>query len=152
MLLALLEEHTAALVERFAAAPGDGPSFGARLEGRLGRILAYQDAHRPFFAVVIDYGLIGPSSGASAMVLKGRRPRQIDRLRREVVALMAEGIDEGVLQPRLGPLLLGRVLVGVLRALTQDALLAGEGRAVDRAADVVEVFMKGSAAKRSRQP
>ncbi len=143
VLHALLEEHTLALGERFAAHPDDRGDFAARLELRLARVLDYKDQHRAFFVLVMEYGLLGPTTGASAMVLKGRKVRT-DRLKAEARAMMDQGRREGALRSDFDAEHLLLFFGGVLRAFAVDTIQEGATFA-SRASAIVDFFLHGAA-------
>lgn len=142
VLLALLEEHMAALADRFAAAQGDPRSFAGRLEARLARVLAYKEEHRAFFALAMDYGLLGPTQGASSLVLKGRKVKSVERLRRELLSFAEQGVREGALRADVSAAAHVRLLGGVMRALSAE----GEPSS-SRAPLVVDLFLRGAHAR-----
>ena len=143
VLLALLEEHTGALEERFASAPSDGNDFESRLRARLRRVCAYQDEHRAFFALSMEHGLIGPTTAAAATVLKGRKPRNIERFRKAFIDFMDEGVRTKALQPG-EPARFARVLGGILKAYSIESLIDGSSRLADHADTVVDLFLFGA--------
>lgn len=148
VLVALLDEHTTALAACFAPQPSDPDDFAAALVARVERFLSYEDEHRAFVALAMDHGLIGPSRSAADHALRGRRARGVERLRREFMECTSLGVERGALSASLSPVEHARTLGGVLRALTYDALVGGKARAVDRAREVVDVYLHGAGRKR----
>lgn len=145
VLVALLEEHTAALTDRFTAP--DSGDFAARLEAKVERVLRYQDEHRAFFALAMDYGLLGPPTSASSLVLKGRKSRHFEGMRKGLVSFFEEGVKEGALAPGHDPLRLVRIFGGMLRAFTTESLIDGKGDSASRAGEIVELFLHGAEAR-----
>jgi AcrR family transcriptional regulator len=94
VLIALLAERVADLVERFEAHPGDPKGFTERLVARVTRFLAYVDEHRAFFQVASDQGLLGPGA-TSAEKLAGKGLQHKVRFEKAVESLVAEGIAKG---------------------------------------------------------
>ncbi len=148
VLQALLEEHTAALAERFTAHAA-GLDFATDLERRLSRMLAYKDEHRAFFVLVMEYGLMGPSTGAAAMVLKGRKVRT-DGLKKVGVALFADAQKRGELRADFDAEHLLRILGGIIRAFAADTIAEGATFA-SRTAEIVDVFLGGAQARKKKK-
>ena len=142
VLQALLEEHRAAMIDRFAARPGDAEDFATSLTQRLSRTLAYKDEHRAFFVLVMDYGLMGPTTAAAAMVLKGRKLRA-DGMQRAGSALFAEAQRRGDLRSDFDAMHLLRILGGIIRAFAADTIAEGATFA-SRAGEIVDVFLGGA--------
>lgn len=149
VLQALLEEHTTAMAERFAARPVDATEFGAALEQRLSRVLAYKDEHRAFFVLAMEYGLMGPTTGAATLVLKGRKVRT-DGVKKAAIALFTEAQRDGVLRADFDAEHLLRILGGIIRAFAADTIAEGATFA-SRSGEIIEVFLNGAVARKKRK-
>jgi AcrR family transcriptional regulator len=149
VLHALLEEHTSAMVERFASHPSDPADFAGALEQRISRVLAYKDEHRAFFALAMDYGLMGPTTGAAAMVLKGRKVHK-DGMKKAGVAFFTEAQRKGDLRSDFDAEHLLRILGGILRAFADDTIAEGATFA-SRAAQIADVFLSGASPRKKRK-
>ena len=149
VLQALLEEHTTAMVERFAGRPTDSADFPSALEQRLARVLAYKDEHRAFFALAMDYGLMGPTTGAAAMVLKGRKVHK-DGMKKAGVALFTEAQRKGELRSDFDAEHLLRILGGIIRAFADDTIAEGATFA-SRAGQIADVFLSGAQARNRKK-
>ena len=99
ILIALLGERMAALVEELDAQPGDPTAFEANLVARVTRFLRYTAAHRAFFQVASEHGLIGPGNLASEALLGGKKVKDGNRFELAVRAIIEEGIAKGHLVP-----------------------------------------------------
>ena len=156
VLQALLEEHSSAMAELFAERDGDGATFDAQLSARMRRVLAYKDEHRAFFVLTMEFGLMGPTTGAAALVLKGRKVRT-DGVRRAGVAFFADAQARGELRADFDAEHLLRVMGGVIRAFATDTLIADGATFASRAGEIVDVFLGGARpqpkrARSSRSP
>jgi len=94
VLIALLGERVGDLVERFETQPDDPKDFTERLVARIARFLAYVDAHRAFFQVASEQGLLGPGA-TSAETLAGKALQHKMMFEKAVEILVAEGIAKG---------------------------------------------------------
>jgi AcrR family transcriptional regulator len=150
VLQALLEEHTLTMTERFAPRPEDSGTFAERLVQRLTRVLAYKDEHRAFFALVMEFGLMGSTTGAAAMVLKGRKVRA-DGMKKAAIALFADAQKAGELRTDFDAEHLLRILGGIIRAFAVDTLAEGATFA-SRADEIVSFFMSGALPQKRRRP
>lgn len=144
VLQALLEEHTGAMAERFAVHAADPSGFADLLKARVRRMLAYKDEHRAFFVLAMEYGLMGPTTGAAAMVLKGRKVRT-DGMKKAATALFERAQHEGELRSDFDAEHLLRILGGIIRAFAADTIAEGATFA-SRADEIVEIFLGGAQA------
>src|SRR5215470_10562776 len=63
LLAALMEERAGELMQCLEPADGDPTDVQGRLARRIERLLAYVDAHRGFYALLLTYGPLGGSTG-----------------------------------------------------------------------------------------
>jgi AcrR family transcriptional regulator len=142
ILLALLELRMREMLAVFAPVEGDPAGFADKLAVRLARVLAYRERHMDFFAVAIEHGLLGDTTGAARQILGGRALPHLgvfDRALRDLV-------DEGVAASALAPLdhaLLAAFLKQTIRAVSRWR--AGRGVSTAEAAGtIVALFLRGA--------
>src|SRR6185437_16146807 len=146
VLAALLDERTMELLQQVAVAPDDPKPFRARLERRVGRMLAYVEAHRAFFAIATEHGLF---AGAVSPSARARKIQQMETFRSVFLSIVEEGIASGDLEPFDGDALAG-FLGGTMRAFILSSL-AQDGRDVrEQAAMTIDLFLFGAAKRRKR--
>jgi AcrR family transcriptional regulator len=130
VLSALLDERTEEMLEQLRPSPNDPRRFPARLEARIGRMLAYVERHRAFFAIANEHGLfaggVAPSAPAAA-----RRLRNVEEFRAVFRAFIDEGVASGDLEPTDRDVL-ARFLGGTIKAFILSSLVeAKRGQDVD---------------------
>jgi AcrR family transcriptional regulator len=156
LLAALLEERSEELFGRLRPRPDDPSAFRARLEVRIGRMLAYVAEHRAFFAIANEHGLFAGSAAPGARIA-ARTLRRVERFRALFRELIAEGIASGDLEP-LDADALARFLGGTMRAFMLSSLAAPGDEPFEplrQAAMTVDLFLHGAARRRparSRTP
>jgi AcrR family transcriptional regulator len=149
VLRALIEERTADMLRSFSPSVADPAHFEDRLAARLERLLAYVAAHKNFYSLAIEHGLLGGAT-ASARQMQGKKSiANIARFKAGMRRLVCEGVSEGVLAPH-DPDLLVRFLGSALRATTLQ-LIEGKGSPAD-ARTIAALFVHGAGAKRSPRP
>ena len=143
---ALLDERTMELLQQVAVAPDDPRPFRARLERRVGRMLAYVEQHRAFFAIATEHGLF---AGAVSPSARARKIQQMETFRSVFLSIVEEGIASGDLEPFDADALAG-FLGGTMRAFILSSL-AQDGRDVrQQAAMTIDLFLFGAAKRRKR--
>jgi len=146
ILHALLEERTAALLAELAARPDDPSEFEASLLARLQRVLGFIEAHRTFYVVALECGLVGAPSAGGRHALIGKRVRRVERMREALRALIDEGVASGALDATIDAARLVTFLGATLRAFTIDRILQDAPVSRDEASTIVRFFLHGAAA------
>ena len=144
ILHAVLEERTAGLLRELAARGDDPVDFAARLAARLGRMLGFIEAHRAFYVVALECGLVGAPSAGGRFALHGKRLRRTERIRATFRGIVDEGVAAGALSTDLDRGDLARFLGATFRALTLDRIAEGGSVASD-ARSIVHLFLRGAA-------
>jgi AcrR family transcriptional regulator len=143
VLRALMEERTEAMLGELEPRPGDPADFEEMLAHRIARMLGYVEAHREFFALAAEQGVLGASS-ASATALGGKAAKNVSRARAAFLALVEEGVAAGVLDGS-DPVVLARTLGGIVRAVVLGALQDGAESIASSAPLVARLFVHGAA-------
>jgi AcrR family transcriptional regulator len=149
VLSALLEERSEELVAQLHSQADEPKEFAARLEARVGRVLAYVAQHRPFFAIANEHGLFAGSAAPGAQA-SARPLRHARRVRAIFRAFVEEGIASGNLEP-FDPDALARFLAGTMRAFVISSLDKGETDSRSDAAMTVDLFLHGATRRRPRR-
>lgn len=153
VLVALLDERTEPMADLIAHRPEDGADFPSRLRATLTRVLRYVDERRAFFAFAFDYGLLGPASSATRVVLGGRQPKHRERSRRAWEHMLREGVDAGALRAT-DPRELTAFFFGALRAHLSVVLAEPHRRHAtpeEGAARVADLFLHGASVTEARR-
>jgi AcrR family transcriptional regulator len=143
VLHALLDERCEALLAQLLPAADEPRDFEARLTSRIARMLAYVEAHRAFFAIAFEYGVIGAGSVTANAQLAGRRVRQMSLFRNAFRALIEDGIESGALE-ELDADRLARFLGGVIRAFVAAAVLEKGAPIESEAPFIARLFLRGA--------
>jgi AcrR family transcriptional regulator len=149
VLSALLDERTEGMIEELRPAKGDPKLFEPRLRVRIGRVLAYVEQHRAFFAIASELGLFAGSAAPSVPAAARNLPR-VEKFRAAFRALVEEGIASGALEPIDGDAL-ARFLGGALRAFVLSSLADESTDAADHAAIIVDLFLHGAARRKGKR-
>jgi AcrR family transcriptional regulator len=152
VLSALLEERSEQLFAQLRSVPADPAEFRGRLEARIGRMLAYIEQHRAFFAIATQHGLFAGVAAPGARVGE-RTLKRMEKFRALFRELVDEGVASGELEP-LGGDALVQFLGGTIRAFVLSSLSSPPGDPDDakaRAAVTVELFLHGAAKRRPRR-
>jgi hypothetical protein len=126
--------------------------FRGRLEARIGRMLAYIEQHRAFFAIATQHGLFAGAAAPGARVGE-RTLKRMEKFRALFRELVDEGVASGDLEPLSGDALV-HFLGGTIRAFVLSSLSSPPGEpdgAKARAAMTVELFLHGAAKRRPRR-
>jgi TetR/AcrR family fatty acid metabolism transcriptional regulator len=152
VLVAILEEHSRELLEQLEARPDDPEDFAALLEARVGRLLAYVQRHRAFFAIAYEQGLFAGGAAPGARV-SARPLAKVESFRSLFLGLVEQGIKAGALEP-LEAEILARFLGGTMRAFVLSSLTDGRGdaSAQEHAALTVDLFLHGAARRERATP
>ena len=145
ILHAVLEERTAGLLRELAARGDDPSDFAQRLTTRLGRMLGFIEAHRAFYVVALECGLVGAPSAGGRFALHGKRLRRTERIRETFRGIVDEGVAAGAIAADLARSDLARFLGATFRALTLDRIVEGRSVATDARA-IVHLFLRGAGA------
>ena len=86
----------------------------------------------------------GRLSAAFTGEIAARIAQHTRRLRHQLVELMRQGVEEGLLQ-RLDPELLASAYLGIVHSCIFEALAAGSSRAARSASEVLDLFLSGAA-------
>jgi AcrR family transcriptional regulator len=145
VLVALVDQRLAEMLQALKPAKGDPKDFAERLFVRLERVLAYRERHAAFFAVAVDLGILGDEKAGAEKVLGGRALPHAARIRRVWLDLVDEGLAAAALEP-LDRELLAALLKTTLRTVARWSREAsGPTRtSADTARLIVEVFFHGS--------
>ncbi len=152
LLAALLEERSEELFGRLGPRPDDPGAFRARLEVRVGRMLAYVAQHRAFFAIANEHGLFAGSVAPGARV-GVRTLHRVERFRAVFRELIEEGIASGDLEP-LDTDALARFLGGTMKAFVLSSIATPGDEPFDplqQAQMTVDLFLHGAARRRPRR-
>jgi AcrR family transcriptional regulator len=151
VLAALLELRSEELVAQLRPVRGDPKPFEARLRARVARVLAYVDAHRPFFAIANEHGLFAGTAAPGARAAK-KRLRRVEAFRAVFRALVEEGIASGDIEPLDGDALV-RFFGGTIRAFVLSSIDRDEtpADADVQAATIVDLFLHGAARRKARR-
>jgi AcrR family transcriptional regulator len=154
VLSALLDERTEEMLEQLRPSPTDPQRFSVRLEARIGRMLAYVEQHRAFFAIANEHGLfaggVAPSAPAGT-----RRLRNVEEFRAVFRGFIDEGIASRDLEP-IDPDALARFLGGTIKAFILSSLTGKKGkddlaRDAERPRMIVDLFLHGAARRKSKK-
>jgi AcrR family transcriptional regulator len=143
VLRALMAERTDEMLGHLEPLPDDPDAFEDRLAVRIGRMLRYVEAHRAFFALAAEQGVLG-ASGASATALGGKAARNVTRARAVFSQLVDDGVAAGALEPG-DTVRLSRALGGLVRAVVLGALQDGTESIAAEAPFVANMFLNGAA-------
>ncbi|HXX68631.1 MAG TPA: TetR/AcrR family transcriptional regulator [Polyangiaceae bacterium] len=149
VLSALLEERMEELLLQLQARRDDPDPFRERLERRVGRMLAFIERHRPFFAIANDHGLFAGNVPSGARP-SARPLRLMAKFRSVFHALVEEGIASGDLEP-FEPEALAGFLAGTIRASVLWSLAQDRTSAPSNAPVIIDLFLHGAARRRSRR-
>jgi hypothetical protein len=100
-------------------------------------------AHRGFFALASDHGLLGGPTATARQVIGDRKLSHIERFRAALRALVVEGQREGALRP-MDRTLLVRFLGATFKVLAYEGI---EGSSVEpsvAAKTLVTLFLHGA--------
>lgn len=155
VLAALIDERSAALSLAFRPRSDDPKDFEARLVRRVERFLEYVTAHRGFFALAIEHGLLGAATATAQQITGRHKLGQVARFKATIRSVVGEGMREGALR-RVDEDLVARFFGSTLRAVIMRAVdsgstgRAGAARAEPRedARMVVSLFLHGAGAPR----
>ncbi len=140
LLAALMEERAVEFFACLEPEPVEPAEFAARLERRIERLLAYVDAHRGFYALLLTYGPFGGAAAAAPLV--GRWKKRVERFRDVFGALIDEGVAAGVLDADLAPEL-GPFLWATIRSVLARLAYDGDAKIVDQAPLITRLFLRG---------
>lgn len=149
VLVALLGERTVGFLEAFAPQPTDGKTFEERLFSRMSRMLSYVGSHRQFFLVANEHGLMGPPTISAEKLLGGKKVPHAGEFDRAVMALIDEGLADGVLADYPRGFLTLQLRHTIRSASIWTQQMAGSDRE-ELARWVVELFMGGASKKERR--
>lgn len=147
ILVALLGERMTAVVQEFETQPGDPSAFEANLVARTTRFLRYAAAHRAFFQVATEHGLIGPGNYASEALLGGKKVKDGNRFELAVRAVVLHGIAKGHLAA-MDVDLLTLHLRHTLKSASVWLRDRAAPRFEDTAQQAIDLFLSGAAKKR----
>jgi AcrR family transcriptional regulator len=143
VLRALMAERTEEMLHELERTNDDPADYEERLVVRIARMLRYVEAHRAFFALAAEQGVLG-ASGASATALGGKAAKNVSRAKAAFTSLVEEGVEAGVVEPG-DTVRLSRALGGVMRAVILGALQDGTEAIAAEAAFVARFFLNGAA-------
>jgi AcrR family transcriptional regulator len=149
VLVALLVERTEELLEHLASAEGDPPTFEARLEARVARVLGHVKAHRAFFSIATEHGMFASTVPAGAPA-SAKRLRKLEKFRAAMGALVEEGVSSGDLEPHEGDLLV-RFFGTTLRGFVLALLDATDFDVPAQARQMVDLFLHGAARRKTKR-
>jgi AcrR family transcriptional regulator len=147
---ALLEQRSEEMVARVHPGQGDPGPFAVRLRARVGRMLAYVQAHRAFFAIASEQGLFAGTAAPGARATN-KRLRHVERLRGVFRELIEEGIASGDLEPLQRDALV-RFFGGTIRAFVLSSLAERTDDVEQDASTIVDLFLHGAARRRKPRP
>ena len=148
VLRALMGERTEEMLGQFEPQADDPADFEEKLVVRLARMLRYVEAHRAFFALAAEQGVLGATS-ASATALGGKAARNVTRARGVFTQLVDDGVAAGALEPG-DTVRLSRALGGILRAVILGALQDGTESIAAEATFIARMFLSGAAKPTAR--
>jgi AcrR family transcriptional regulator len=148
VLAALVEERMTELGVILRAAPSDPRDFEGQLTARLERMLGYVAAHRGFFGLAIDYGLLG-GTRAARQLFGTRKPPKVETAKPQLRELVREGVDAGEIEGDDVDTLF-RFLGSAIRAVIMQMLEDPKTRAADGARRIVSFFLDGARAKKKK--
>jgi AcrR family transcriptional regulator len=143
---ALLEQRSEEMSSQLHAVRDDLGPFEARRRARVGRVLAYVQAHRAFFAIANEQGLFAGTVAPGARATQ-KRLRHVERLREAFGALVEEGIASGDLEPLQGDALL-RFFGGTIRAFVLSSIVERTTDVNEDASTIVDLFLYGAARRK----
>ena len=146
VLAALLEQRSEEMIAELHAVKDDPGPFEARLRARVGRMLAYVQAHRAFYAIANEQGLFAGSMAPGARATL-KRLRHVEKLRALFGALVEEGIASGDLEPLQGDAVL-RFFGGTIRAFVLSSIAERTAGVDADAATLVDLFLHGAARRK----
>jgi AcrR family transcriptional regulator len=151
VLSALLEERSEELFAQLHPLATDPRGFRGRLEARVGRMLAYIEQHRAFFAIATQHGLFVGTAAPGTRVPE-RTLQRMKKFRGVFRDLVDEGVASGDLEP-LGGDALVLFFSGTMRAFILSSLSAprGDHDVKKQAAMTVELFFHGAARRKPRR-
>ena len=148
VLRALIEERSEQLTAAIRAHDDDPRVFEERLARRIERFLAYVAAHRGFFALALEHGLLGGPTATAKQVFSEHKLAHMERFRAALRTLVADGARDGVLAESLDRDLAARFLGATLRAMAMQTVAeAGAGK-TDHTASArlaASLFLHGAA-------
>lgn len=147
ILIELLGERMATLCDEFDARADDPQTFDGMLVARVARFLRYAAAHRAFFQVASEHGLIGPGNLASEALLGGKKVKDGNRFELEVRAVVEQGIAKG----HLVSLDVGLLTLHLRHTLKSASLWLreqSEASYEDTSRLAVDLFLGGAARKK----
>jgi AcrR family transcriptional regulator len=138
LLRALVEERRVGLLRRLDAALGEGAQapFEAALAGLLGALFEHWAEHRGLLSVLLQEDAAGVTGPGKATLL--------DELARRIEKMLRRGRARRRLRPDPAGLQAALLLGMVRGVLRRDARLPPGAPAGDRAAQVMDLFLRGA--------
>ena len=131
-------EHFFQLLTRALAADG----FNARVEALTEAMFQAFEERRGFFKLLLSER--GRLTAAFTGEIAARVGQHTRRLRGELVELMRQGVDEGVLRPS-DPELLASAYLGMVHNCIFEAIASGAARPGRPVSEVLSLFLQGAA-------